>query len=124
MTAADRWQCTLLTRLNLSATFDMIDHKQFLDRLEAEFGIKGHARSWLESYFRDRMQAVYVDSTSCGMVSKDVGFPQGSVISPFRFKPYTKPLSAIARKHGVSIHMYADDTQLLRVINMVADWPF
>ena len=34
------------------------------------------------------------------------------MIGPFGFKPYTKPLSAIAQKHGVSIHLYADDTQL------------
>ena len=77
--------------LDLSATFDTIDDKHFLDRLEAQFGIKGHARKWLESYFRDRMQAVYVDSTSSLMVPQDVGFPRGSVISPFRFKPYTNP---------------------------------
>ena len=47
--AADKRQCTLLTMLDLSAAFDTIDHKQFLDRMEAEYGIKGHARRWLES---------------------------------------------------------------------------
>ena len=110
--AADRRQCTLLTMLDLSAAFDTINHNQFLDRLEAEFGVKGHARRWLESYFRDRTQAVYIDSTSSVTVPLDVGFPQGSVIGPFGFKPFTKPLSAIAKKHGVGIHLYADDTQL------------
>mgnify|MGYP001552403918 CR=1 FL=1 len=33
-------------------------------------------------------------------------------IGPFGFKPFTKPLSTIARKHGVSVHLYADDMQL------------
>ena len=55
---------------------------------------------------------MYIDATSSVTVPLQIGFPQGSVIGPFGFKPYTKPLSAIARKHGVSIHLYADDTQL------------
>ena len=38
--------------------------------------------------------------------------PQGSKIGPFGFKLYTKPLAAIAQKYGVSLHLYADDTQL------------
>ena len=41
--------------LDLIAAFDMIDHKQFLDKLEAEFGIKVPASRWVEPYFRDRM---------------------------------------------------------------------
>ena len=49
----DRRQCVLLTLLDLSAAFDTIDHGQFIDRMERDFGITGSARKWLESYFRD-----------------------------------------------------------------------
>ena len=48
-------------------------------------------------------QAVYLDSTSSMMCS---------VIGPFCFKPFIKSFPAIAWKYGVSIHLYADDTQL------------
>lgn len=34
------------------------------------------------------------------------------MIGPFGFKLYTKPLTEIAPKHGIDIHLYADDTQL------------
>ena len=100
--AADQRKCVLLTLLDFSA-FDTIDHKRFLDRLQGGFVI---------SYFQDRYQSVYIDPTAFAPVHLPTGFPKGSVIGPFGFKPYTKPLSAIAQKHGVSIHLYADDTQL------------
>ena len=40
------------------------------------------------------------------------GFPQGSVSGSQDFSYYTDEVPAIAIQHGVSVHMYADDTQL------------
>ena len=38
--------------------------------------------------------------------------PQRSIIGPKSYPPYVSPIFAIARASEISIHMYADDTQL------------
>ena len=47
----------------------------------------------------------------------DFGVPQGSVLGPRIYCMYTKPVSDIIQRHGLSHHSYADDTQLYMTIN-------
>jgi hypothetical protein len=108
----DERKCVLLVLLDLSAAFDTIDHNVFLARLTNEYGITGDVRDWMGSYLRSRQQVISINSSVSDKIVLDFGFPQGSCIGPFGFKLYTKPLTEIAAKHNVHIHLYADDTQL------------
>ena len=108
----DKDMCVLLVMLDLSAAFDTVDHKLLFNRFEQSFGIQDGAKAWLQSYFTGRHQAVKINGVKSDPTDLDTGMPQGSVVGPFCFPPYTSPLFTIANKHKCQMHMYADDTQL------------
>ena len=100
-----------LILLDLSAAFDTIDHDILFKRLES-IGVRGSALRWFQSYLCSRSQAVNINGTVSSHVSLPYGVPQGSVLGPILFTIYSSRIASIARKHGLYVHTYADDTQL------------
>jgi hypothetical protein len=105
-------KCVLLVMLDLSAAFDTIDHLILIKRMQNDFGITDKSKNWLQSYFNGRTQFVKINQETSKVIPLKSGLPQGSILGPFQFLPYTAPLFGIARRHNVTMHMYADDTQL------------
>ena len=60
--SGDEGWLSILTLLNLSAAFDMLDHCILLAHLHGMFGISGKAFEWFASYLSDRFQSVSVNS--------------------------------------------------------------
>ena len=112
LTSLDAGKGVILCLLDLSAAFDTIDHEIFLNRMSTRMGIQGTVLDWFKSYLDDRHQSVHVSGVSSSPRQLIFGLPQGSHIGPQGFSHYTDEVPEIAAKHGVSVHMYADDTQL------------
>jgi hypothetical protein len=112
LTTLDSGKGVILVLLDLSAAFDTIDHDILVSRLHSRIGVEGPALQWFHSYLEDRHQSVYIQRESSESVHLIHGVPQGSVLGPVEFLVYLSPVFEIAQKHGISIHQYADDTQL------------
>ena len=63
------------------------------------------------------MYQVQIGGVLSDMHILDFGVPQGSVLGPLGFILYTSPVGNIIRKHGLSFHVYADDTQMYMSYN-------
>lgn len=54
--------------------------------------------------------------------STTIGVPQGSVLGPKLYCMFTKPIGEICRRHNMSYHCYADDTQVYITVKPQDDW--
>ena len=110
--AVDSRGGAILVLLDLSAAFDTIDHETLIRTLDIYCGIRGDPLKWFLSYLKGRVQSVQIGSTFSREQNLLFGVPQGSVLGPVLFTIYTTPLGRIIQRHGLTYHLYADDTQL------------
>ena len=110
--ANDSGEHVILVLLDLTAAFDTVDHNTLVARLRYLVGIRGTALDWFKSYFTGRSMSVSLGDSKSSSAPLPYGVPQGSILGPLLFSLYLLPLGSILRKHGISFHLYADDSQI------------
>ena len=93
----------------MSGAFDTIAHGVLL--LKYAFGLKDDALALMRSYLTGHKQCVVINRTLSTTNILEFGFHQGSVVGQRNWTRYSAPIGVISRKHGLSFHLYADDTQ-------------
>ena len=110
--AMDRSEVTLLTLLDLSRCFDVIDHNMLLTKLQRLQISTG----WFKSYLEGHTQRVRVGQTLSNSQHITVGTFQGSSLGPLLFNLACNDFSCFIPSHingfPVTLVRYADDTQL------------
>lgn len=110
--AADVRQVTLLGMLDLSAAFDCVDHTILLQRLRIGFGLTDVALKWIVSFLTERTQQIAYNGELSSIQHVLFGVPQGSALGPLLYVLYTAELFHVVARHGLRLHMYADDCQV------------
>ena len=86
---------------------------------ENTLGITGQALDWFKSYRSGRTLRIKIDKSFSELQDILWSVPQGSVLGPLLFLIYLLPLGKLTRKHGLELHIFADDTQLYLAIKPI-----
>lgn len=100
-----------LVLLDISSTFDTVDHNIIIERLETLVDISRTALWWFPSYFSNK-ECVSIDGFDSSQAPSMYGVPQGSVLGPILFSLYLLPLGQIIKQQDISFHCYTNYTQL------------
>ena len=117
----DNGNVVVLLLLDMSSAFDTVDHYLLLNALKNCFGLDGNVYKWFASYLEDRTYRVKIGNAFSDFICALFGVPQGSILGPILFILYTRHLEHIALRHGLSIKLYADDSQLYISFNPSKD---
>ena len=109
MSAINEDEIVLGVFLDLSKTFDTVNHKILLMKMY-KYGIRGVALSWFESYLSNRNQYVSFSNYNSESMLISCGVPQGSILGPLLFLLYVNDMANVSSV--LFTILFADDTNV------------
>ena len=91
-------QATAMIILDLSATFNTVDHELLLQVLNHKFGVTGVALDWYKYYLIPRKFKVSINGTYSNEKTMNFSVPQGSVQGAFLFIAYATTIQDVVEK--------------------------
>ena len=91
---------TTMVALDLSATFDTVNHKILLEVLYKYYGIQGTALKWIKSYLTNKQFQVQIEDEFLEAKTIDFLVPQGSILGPILFTCYASTLQELFTSHN------------------------
>jgi hypothetical protein len=98
--------------------FDRVDHIILLRKIY-KLGIRGNLLRWVESYLRNRSQAVAISGHCSDYTVIPSGVPQGSILGPLLYAAYLYDVGKCFKY--ANYLMYADDTKVYMRIKDFSD---
>ena len=96
--AVDRGDMAACMMLDLSAAYDLANHKLILEKLEL-YGFEPCTIEWMESYLSGRLQCVHIDGELSDTMESDVGVPQGSILGGLLYVLLVGDLPEVVHDH-------------------------
>ena len=104
-------KATILTAMDLSAAFGMVDRDILLNILHDQFGFTGTALNWFNNYLRPHSYVVTVQKAISSERDLTFSVPQGSCAGPVLFLAYTSTFPQVLDSQ-LNIYGFADDHNL------------
>ena len=103
--------------LDVSKAFDRVWHSGLLHKARC-MGIEGRLFDWLCDYLKDRKIRVVLNGQKSEWKNTTAGVPQGYILGPLLFLIFVNDIT-----EGIEsdIHLFADDTSLMEIIENYND---
>ena len=107
----ENWNVVALVALDLSATFDTVDHEVLLDGLSTRFSVYGSAYNWFSSYLRPRNCLGEIENLRLSKRSLEFSVLQGSCGGPVLYSVYASSWQTVIPV-SVRLNAFANDHSL------------
>ena len=113
----ERKNVTVMIVLDLSATFDSVNHEVLLRNLQDNFGISEIALEWFRNYPSNRDMKVKVGKTHSERKELAFSVPQGSCSGPNLFNLYCGNIREVVDP-SLNLLAYADDHAIIKSLTL------